>query len=131
MRDRPRSFERASEAEERGAILPETAVGLATGDVSAGEHFQHYECQAAVEGCDGKVRSEHEHHALRAFPECEMSRLHFMAGWRHAANGYERITLYESDGTKLVRDPAKLLGWDTYQRVKGPVWWRKSRRERI
>lgn len=117
------AFTREREMVDRGAALPETAAGITSADASTGEHFVHYEFED----------DEHGYYAMLSFPRCEDERLRFLSGWRHAANGLERVTLYELNGTKerphqLALDPAKAKGFDTYTNVHGPHWWRELQR---
>lgn len=114
-------YDRERAAVERGGLLPESAAGITSGDVSRnGRHFAHYECETDAHG----------YHAKLAYPDCECSRALFLSGWRWAQKGYDRLTLHDTDGTRIWMDPARGRGFDDYMRIHGPHWWRRGRGER-
>ena len=124
------AFDRHARLVYGDAMLPEEAFGSTSGDL--GSHRGHpcwtgRESERAVITDDGRIVSEDTYYATEAFPDCAASRLRFCNGWRKAGEGTHRILLrkrvYGTMNSAL--DPAEAKGYDTYVRVRGPIWWRR------
>jgi hypothetical protein len=109
--DKPRSFERADEMRERGAMLPESANGVTSADFSA-RSPKHpgsgMECEQAL-FVGGEVLSEWEAYA-KAIEVAPLDLEGFRTGWWKAMNGR-----YPWD----CHGEAEKRGWQSYPRLRG------------